>query len=148
MKYILLLCLGLLISCGKPTATLDGKLVSYDEHTFRKQVDIYSGEKKIKEFKYRVKRKDIKKEEIKTWITDGSHSCSYSGFCSHYSYSKSKYTYGFYHSCSGSRYEKRSHVEYKNYPSIEYKTKRKTVLLTLSEYNSKSYTRLKTGTCK
>ena len=146
MRYILILFL--FIGGSKPTAMYKENPVSYDEHTFGKQIDLYNGDKVIKKFKYVIKEKTSKKVWLNKEVTNREYSCSYSGFCNHYSYSKSKYTFGYSSNCSGDRLEKREYNYYKVSTSVTYKNRKGSIILKLSPYKSSEYKTLEIGKCR
>ena len=144
MKYLILILL--FVGC-KHTAVYNGKTVEYDEHNFAKQVDVYNGDRIIKKFKYISKKKTYESKFLKKYTTEREHSCSYSGYCRHYSYSKKKRVYGFSSSCDGDRYEKREYTVHTKYPKLTYSSHRSKLTLELSSYESSDYITLKRGKC-
>lgn len=146
MKYIIIFLL--IIGCSKKTATYKDKPISYKEHTFGKQVDLYNGERIIKKFKYIIKEKTSKKEWLRKEITNREYSCTYTGLCRYYDYNKSKYRFGLSSSCDGDRMEKREYSYYKVSPSLTYKNRNGSILLVLSPYKTSKYKTLDIGACK
>lgn len=141
MKYLFLV-LFVLIGCNKKPANYEGRTVSFDEHVFGKQVDLYRNDNIFKKFKYTKKEEIRKKEFVRKYVKSGRFSCNYSGFCM----KGGKFKFSSY--CYGRRNEKREYTETKIFPSIKYSSYNKSITLVLSPYISSDYIRLETGKCR